>query len=79
MSSEGLEMFEGNFAEIHPRKISAHIDGGPRGGSSVRRPGSKDPHQRECKFCKPFRSIYQESHWAPTEQMVPYHLSRELS
>ena len=29
------------------RKISAHVDGGMSGGSSVRRPGSEDPHWRE--------------------------------
>ena len=28
------------------RKISTHVDG----GSSVRRPGSEDPHRREWKF-----------------------------
>ena len=32
------------------RKISAHVDGGLRGGSRVRRPGSEDPHRRERKF-----------------------------
>ena len=32
------------------RKISAGVNGGPRGGSSVRRPGSEDPHRREWKF-----------------------------
>ena len=29
------------------RKNSASVDGGPCGGSRVRRPGSEDPHQRE--------------------------------
>ena len=29
------------------RKISAHVDGGPSGWSSVSRPGSEDPHRRE--------------------------------
>ena len=28
------------------RKISASVDGGPSGGSRVRRPGSEDPHRR---------------------------------
>jgi hypothetical protein len=32
------------------RKISAHVDGGPSGASSMRRPGSEDPHWRERKF-----------------------------
>ena len=32
------------------QKISAHVDGGLSGGSSVRRPGSEDPHPRERKF-----------------------------
>ena len=31
-------------------KNSAHADGGPSGGSRVRRPGSKDPHKRLRKF-----------------------------
>ena len=29
------------------QNISAHVDGGPSGGSSVRRHGSEDPHWRE--------------------------------
>ena len=42
MTSDGLgEMFEGD---------SAHVDGGPSGGSSMRRPGSEDPYRRERKF-----------------------------
>jgi hypothetical protein len=32
------------------RKISAHVDGGPSGGSSVRRPGSEDPIGMSEKF-----------------------------
>ena len=28
------------------QKISASVDGGPSGGSRVRRPGSEDPHRR---------------------------------
>ena len=31
------------------RKISVHVDGGPSGGSRVRRPGSEDPHRRGRK------------------------------
>jgi hypothetical protein len=31
------------------RKLSAHVDGGPSGGSIMRRPGSEDPHGRELK------------------------------
>ena len=44
MTSEGLgEMFEGDSADMGPRRITAHVDGGKSGGSSVRRPGSKGP------------------------------------
>ena len=32
------------------RKISDSVDGGPSGGSRVRRPGSEDPHRRKRKF-----------------------------
>ena len=32
------------------RKISASVDGGPSGGSRVRRPGSEDPHRRQRNF-----------------------------
>ena len=32
------------------RKISAHVDGGLSGGSSIRRPRNEDPHRREQKF-----------------------------
>ena len=31
-------------------KILAQVDGGPSGGSRVRRPGSEDPHRRELIF-----------------------------
>ena len=31
-------------------KISAHVHGGPIGGSGMPRPGSEDPHRRERKF-----------------------------
>ena len=31
-------------------EISAHVDGGPSGGSRVRRPGSEDPHWRHRKL-----------------------------
>ena len=41
MTSEGLgEMFEGDRCRHAHRKISASVDGGPSGGSSVHRPGS---------------------------------------
>ena len=43
-------MFEGDSAGTCAWKISSHVDGGPSGGSSVRRPGSGDPHRREQKF-----------------------------
>ena len=36
------------------RQISAGVDGGLSGGSSVRRPGSKDPHLHKQKFCYNF-------------------------
>ena len=39
------------------RKISTHVDWGPSGGSSVRKPGSEDPHRRERKF---FHSFYND-------------------
>ena len=32
------------------QQISANVDGGLSGGSSVLRPGSEDPHRRQCKF-----------------------------
>ena len=48
MTSAGLgEMFEGDSADTCTVKISAHVDGGPRGGSRVRKPGNEDPHRRE--------------------------------
>ena len=46
-------MLEGVTQKVTMEKIdqtcapSAHVDGGPSGWSSIRRPGSKDPHQRE--------------------------------
>ena len=47
MTSEGLgEMLEGDSAETCAGKISGNVDGGPSGGSCVRRPGSEDPHRR---------------------------------
>jgi hypothetical protein len=42
MTSEGL----GEMC----RKIIAHVDGRPSGGSHVHRHGSKDPHWLELKF-----------------------------
>ena len=39
---------------LTPLQISAGVDGGLRGGSSVRRPGSEEPHRRQRKFCVPF-------------------------
>ena len=32
------------------QQISAHVNGGQSGGSSVRRPGGEDPHRRERKL-----------------------------
>jgi hypothetical protein len=40
------EMFEGDSADTGAGKISASVDGGPSGGSRVRRPVSEDPHRR---------------------------------
>ena len=46
MTFEGLgDMFEG-YSPHACQIIFASVDGGPRGGSHVRGPGSKDPHQR---------------------------------
>ena len=57
MTSEGLgEMFEGDSADIC-RKISAHVNEGPSGGSSVPRPGSEDPHRCEQKFSPSFLDV----------------------
>ena len=48
MTSEGLgEMFEGDSADTCAGKFPlSSVDGGPSGGSRVRRPGSEDPHPR---------------------------------
>ena len=47
MTSDGLgEMFEGDYAVWVPENY-ASVDGGPSGGSRVRRPRSEDPHRRE--------------------------------
>ena len=44
MTSEGsVEMFEGDSAETC-------VDGGPSGGSRMRRPGSEYPHQPQWNF-----------------------------
>ena len=37
-------------AEVFNFTVSAHVDGGPSGGSNVHRPESEDPHRRERKF-----------------------------
>ena len=51
MTSEGLgKMFEGNCADTCAEKMSTGVDGGLSGGSSLRRPGGEDPHQRQQKF-----------------------------
>ena len=53
MTSEGLgEMFEGDSANTCDVKFPLMSMGGraPSGESSVRRPGSEDPHRRERKF-----------------------------
>ena len=49
MTYQGLgEMFEGDSANVHG-KVSARGDGGPSGGSSMRRPGARTPFS-ERKF-----------------------------
>ena len=51
MTSEGFwEMFEGDSADTGAGKFLLTSMGGLSGGSRGRRPGSKDPHQREQKF-----------------------------
>ena len=45
------DMFEGDFADTCAI-FFADVDGGLSGGSSVRRPGSKEPHRRHRKFSK---------------------------
>ena len=40
-----------NFPPSQTRVPNYYVDGGPSGGSSVSRPGSGDPHQREQNFC----------------------------
>ena len=41
----------------HAPFISANVHGGPSGGSSMRRPGSEDPHRRDRQLinCVPHR------------------------
>ena len=47
MTSEGLgKMLEADFADRCTAKISG-VNGGPSGGSIMRRPGSEDPHWRQ--------------------------------
>ena len=51
MTYEGLgKVFEGDFADTCTEKISAGVDGGLSGRSSVHRPGSEDPHGRHRKL-----------------------------
>ena len=53
MTYEGLgEMFEADSADSAPNFFSG-VDGGPSGGSSVRRPRSEDPHgaSGNCTSC----------------------------
>ena len=40
------------------RKICAHVDGGPSGGSSVGRPRSEDPHRPDRIFVFLIRQLY---------------------
>ena len=51
MTSDGLgEMFEGDSADTCGANFRSSCLGGASGGTSVRRPGSEDPHRRERKF-----------------------------
>ena len=53
MTFEGFgEMFRADFADTCIVKISAGVDGGLSGGSSLRRPKREDPHRRQRKFLK---------------------------
>jgi hypothetical protein len=54
MTYEGLgEMFEGDSADMCGGKFPLVSMGGRSGGSSVRRPGSEGPHQRQRKLIIP--------------------------
>ena len=53
------------------RKISAHVNGGPSGGSSVRRAGSEDPHRREWKF---FINSLKSNWMANSQQKIIYEM-----
>ena len=69
----GEKVDQKNFQTILPplppprhvrRKISAGVDGGLSGGSSVRRPGSEDPHRHQRKFsilCKLNRKVIEQN------------------
>ena len=51
MTSKGLvEIFEGDSADTFAGTFPLMSMGGPSRGSSLRRPGSEDPHLREQKF-----------------------------
>ena len=51
MTSVGFgEMFEGDFADTCAGKFLLMSMGGMSGWSSVRRPGSEDPHRGERIF-----------------------------
>jgi hypothetical protein len=43
-------MVEGDSADTCARKFSGSVDGGPSGGSSVRRPRSEDPQSALAEF-----------------------------
>ena len=57
LSGVGGDVWRWLCGHVH-RRISAHANGGPSGGSHVRRPGSKDPHRRERKFCTSFNEAW---------------------
>ena len=45
-----FEFFLSPTSDTCAKKISTGVNGGLSGGSSVRRPGSEDPHRRQRKF-----------------------------
>ena len=50
-------MLEGDSADTWGRRFPLMSMGGPSGGSSVRRPGSEDPHRRERNLCSSLLSL----------------------
>ena len=46
----GGQQFFTSYPRHVRQQISAGVDGGLNGGSSLGRPGSEDPHRRQWKF-----------------------------